>query len=74
MTMYIVAIGWLYVAILMAITETSVVGGLVSFLFWGALPVALLLYFGGAKSRRKKRLLADQGPGDGNRRDTQNDQ
>lgn len=72
--MYIVAIGWLYVAILMAITENSVVAGLISFCFWGLLPAGLLFYFGGAKARRQKRLLADQRPGNGDGSDPQSDQ
>lgn len=72
--MYIVAIGWLYVAILMAITENSVVAGLASFFFWGLLPVGLLFYFGGTRHRRRKRLLADQRPGDGDGGNAQGDE
>jgi hypothetical protein len=53
--MYIVAIGWLYVTFLMAFTETSIVAGIVTFLFYGLLPVGLLMYLGGAKARRRKR-------------------
>lgn len=63
--MYIIAIGWLYVATLMAVTESSVVAGILTFSFYGLLPVGLLLYFSGSKRRRKKLLLADQGAGDG---------
>ncbi len=74
MPMYIVAIGWLYVAVLVAVTESSVVAGTVSFLFYGLLPVGLLLYFGGAGARRRKRLLADQRAHDGDGGNTQGDE
>lgn len=50
--MYIVAIAWLYVTILMAATEPSLVGGLLTFLFYGLAPLALCLYlFGRRRSR-----------------------
>ena len=42
--MYIIAIGWLYVTVLMALTETSVVAGVLTFLFYGLFPVALLVW------------------------------
>lgn len=72
--MYIIAIGWLYVVVLMAFTETSVVAGVMTFLFYGALPVAVIIYLGGTKARRRRRLLADQGAGNDNRSDTEADQ
>lgn len=53
--MYIVAIGWLYVALMMAITETSVVAGAATFLFYGLAPVALVLYILGTPGRRRRR-------------------
>ena len=36
--MYIVAIGWLYVTLLIAVNEPSVVAGIISFLFYGLMP------------------------------------
>lgn len=53
--MYIVAIGWLYVALMMAITEHSIVAGVATFLFYGAAPVALVLYIMGTPARRQRR-------------------
>ena len=52
--MYIVAIGWLYVTALVALNEASVVAGIVSFLFYGLLPCALLLWLGGSRARRQR--------------------
>ncbi len=57
--MYIVAIAWLYVTLMMAITEPSVVGGILTFLFYGLLPLALLLWIFGGPSRRRTRRLAE---------------
>ncbi len=72
--MYIVAIAWLYVTLLVAATEATVVTGILSFCFYGLLPVALLLWLGGHSARRRRRLLADQGAHAGDREDPKNDQ
>lgn len=53
--MYIVAIGWLYVTFLMAMTETTVIAGVASFLFYGLLPVSLLMWLGGARGRARRK-------------------
>jgi len=53
--MYIVAIGWLYVALMMAITETNVVAGVATFLFYGLGPVAIVVYIMGTPGRRRRR-------------------
>lgn len=50
--MYIIAIAWMYVVILMAATEKSVTAGLLTFIFYGLLPCALLLWLLGVKHRR----------------------
>lgn len=57
--MYIIAIGWLYVVVLMALTETSVVAGIATLVFYGLVPVGILIYLGGAKGRRRRRLAAE---------------
>ncbi|MEY3883949.1 MAG: hypothetical protein RLZZ379_1227, partial [Pseudomonadota bacterium] len=38
--MYIIAIAWLYVTVLMAATEKTVVAGIFTFIFYGLLPCA----------------------------------
>ena len=53
--MYIVAIAWLYVTILMAATETSLVAGILSFVFYGLAPLALLLWLLGTPQRRRNK-------------------
>jgi hypothetical protein len=56
--MYIVPIAWLYVAIMMAIAEATnttgtVLGGIITFLLYGLLPVGLVVYVMGAPARRR---------------------
>ena len=57
--MYLVAIAWLYVALMMAVAEAtapsgSVLGGLFTFLMYGVMPVAILLYILGTPGRKAK--------------------
>lgn len=51
--MYIVAIAWLYVVLMMALTESSVVAGLATFVLYGLAPLALLLWLLGTPQRRR---------------------
>ena len=56
--MYIVPIGWLYVALMMAVAEATnsngtVLGGVMTFVLYGLAPVALVVYLMGAPARRK---------------------
>ena len=53
--MWIVAIGWMYVVTLMAATEPSVVAGIMTFLFYGILPLSLVFYLTGAWQREHAR-------------------
>jgi len=60
--MYIVAIAWLYVTLLMAATEPNFVAGAMTFLAYGLAPLALLLWlFGGPRRRRAAQRRQDQG-------------
>lgn len=65
--MYIIAIAWLYVTLLMAFTEASVIGGVATFLFYGLLPVALILWLGGTRARRRRPPASDPDNPDGGR-------
>lgn len=55
--MWIVAIGWSYVVILMAATETSIVAGIMTFLIYCMIPLSILFYLTGSKRRRARRAL-----------------
>ncbi|MFZ3222210.1 MAG: hypothetical protein WBH09_03010 [Rugosibacter sp.] len=51
--MYIIAIGWLYITLLMAATEPSLTAGVLTFILYGALPLGLLLWLLGTPQRRR---------------------
>lgn len=56
--MYLVAIAWMFVVVLMAVTEAtspigSVLGGLVTLLLYGVLPLAIVLYVMATPARRR---------------------
>ncbi len=58
--MYILAIGWLYVVLMAAVAEAtnpngSILGAIVTFVCYGLMPVALLLYILGRPARRRQR-------------------
>ncbi len=53
--MYIIAIAWIYVVFMMAITETTVIAGIMTFLLYGLLPVSIIVYVMGAGGRKRKR-------------------
>ena len=53
--MYIIAIAWIYVVFMMAITETTVVAGIMTFLLYGVLPVSIIVYVMGTGGRKRKR-------------------
>lgn len=76
--MYIIAIGWLYVTVLLAASEPNFIIGVLSFLIYGLLPCGILLWISGSKVRRQRRAyqesLADQRAHDDNRGNSQPDQ
>ncbi|MDB5947873.1 MAG: hypothetical protein JWQ33_2899 [Ramlibacter sp.] len=66
--MSIVVIGWLYVALMMAVAEATgsngtLLGAIVTFLLYGVGPVALVIYLmlePARKRRRKAALISEQ--------------
>lgn len=53
--MYLIAIAWLYVVIIVSISDTTVLGGLLTFFFWGLGPLALFLWLFGTPARRRSK-------------------
>ena len=56
--MYLIVIAWLYVTLPMALAEAfstqgSVLGAIITFVFYGLLPMALVVYLMGTPLRRK---------------------
>lgn len=58
--MYIIAIAWLYVALLLAVSDTTVVGGVLTFLFYGIAPLALFVWLFGTPARRRAKQASDE--------------
>lgn len=64
--MYIIAIGWAYVILMMAITASSLAKGLAIAFFLGVLPLWLFIRLAGGRRRRSVAVpdeVADQGNG-----------
>ncbi|HEY5634155.1 MAG TPA: hypothetical protein VIT02_10350 [Burkholderiaceae bacterium] len=62
--MYIVAIGWIYVVALVALTQPTWVRALATFLLAGLAPLALWLWLVGTPQRRRNRARAGDGEAD----------
>ena len=61
--MLIVAIGWAYVVLMMVLAEAlgpggTVLGAFFTLLLYGVVPLAIVLYVGGARSRSRARARA----------------
>mgnify|MGYP000054673427 CR=1 FL=1 len=59
--MYLVLIAWFYVALMMAVAEATspvgtVLGAVVTFLLYGALPMVVVGYIMGTPARKRARL------------------
>ena len=56
--MHLIVIGWLYVALMMAVAEATnttgtLIGAIFTFVLYGALPVSLVVYLIGTPARRR---------------------
>lgn len=66
--MYIVLIAWLYVTVMMALAEATsnsgtILGALVTLVFYGLLPAALVGYLMGTPARRRALRKSDAASG-----------
>ncbi|MEK9776431.1 MAG: hypothetical protein VW339_09885 [Quisquiliibacterium sp.] len=59
-TMYVVAIAWLYVALLVSIAQPSVLRAVLTFVGTGLFPLAIILYLAGSPQRRRNRAQAER--------------
>lgn len=57
--MYIVAIAWLYVVLMISVMQPTVLKGIVTFLGTGLLPLALFLWLIGTPQRRRNRARTE---------------
>jgi mannose/fructose/N-acetylgalactosamine-specific phosphotransferase system component IID len=63
--MYLIAIAWGYVALMMALAEAtssqgSILGAIITLLLYGVLPITIILYVLGTPHRKKARLRREQ--------------
>lgn len=81
--MHIVAIAWLFVTILMALTERSVTAGLLTFLLYGLAPLLLFWWLVATPTRLARKaargsddgsMRAEQHPDEPDHRHTRRDQ
>ncbi len=62
--MYLVAIAWMYVVVMMSVVEATstngtVLGAIFTFVLYGALPLSVGLYILRTPARKRARLAAD---------------
>ena len=62
--MYLVAIAWMYVVVMMAVVEATsangtVLGAVFTFVLYGALPLSVVLYILRSPARKRARLAAE---------------
>jgi membrane protein implicated in regulation of membrane protease activity len=58
--MYLIAIAWMYVVLMMAVAEAtnttgSLLGATITFVLYGLLPISLVVYLMGSPLRRRQR-------------------
>ena len=63
--LYIVAIGWMFVVVLMSVVEANapngtVLGAFFTFLLYGVVPLSLVLYLLGTPLRAKQRQAEEE--------------
>ncbi len=73
--MYVVAIAWLYVVIVMAATEPNITGAIMTFIWYGLFPLALFLWLVGTPQRRRsaRKGAVHQKPDNHDRTDSESD-
>lgn len=64
--MYLVAIAWMYVVLMMTVAEATnstgtLLGALVTFVLYGLLPLAIVMYLLNTPARRRAKRAAWQG-------------
>ena len=62
--MYLIAIAWIYVVLMMAAAEAlssqgSVLGAVITFVLYGVMPLALVMYILGTPGRKRRRRAAE---------------
>jgi len=65
MWMHLLAVAWLYVTVLMALAEATapngtLLGAFITFVFYGLLPLSVLLYIAATPARKRARRIREE--------------
>ncbi|WP_395010750.1 hypothetical protein [Undibacterium sp.] len=52
--MYLIAIAWIYVVLLMSLAESSFIAGVMTFIFYCVIPLGLVLYILSSPARKRQ--------------------
>ena len=68
--MYLIVIGWIYVVLMMSVAEAistqgTVLGAVITFVLYGVMPLAIVVYIMGTPGRRRARRAAESAQEDG---------
>nr|WP_230408692.1 hypothetical protein [Undibacterium flavidum] len=58
--MYLIAIAWIYVVLLMSLAESSILAGVMTFIFYCIIPLGLVLYILSSPARKRRIKQAEQ--------------
>ncbi len=57
--LYLIAIAWVYVVLMMSLVESSVIAGIMTFIFYCIIPLGLVLYILTSPARKRQRKLEE---------------
>ena len=68
--MYLTVIGWIYVVLMMSVAEAistqgTVLGAVITFVLYGVMPLAIVVYIMGTPGRKRARRAAESAQEDG---------
>lgn len=52
--LYLIAIAWIYVVLLMSLTESSLIAAIMTFIFYCVIPLGLVLYILSSSARKRR--------------------
>ena len=68
--MYLIAIAWIYVVLMMSVAEAistqgTVLGAVITFILYGVMPLSILMYIMATPGRKRARRAAESAQEDG---------
>jgi len=59
--LYLIAIAWIYVVLMMSLSESSLIAGIMTFIFYCIIPLSLVLYILSSPARKRQRKREEDG-------------